>query len=181
MLFCRFMLSITLLSILLVISKFFGFSGLALAQSLLSDRVWLEKNINILIEKDLSEQDNYSKSTGTILSPLNPHQSFSRHFALEKPELKKFSANLNTIEFITIATTGNAIDFGDMTAIKAYTAAASSHTRAVNIGGFTHPASTLNVIEYVEIATTGNAVDWGDIDTGNRSSAASASNAHGGL
>ena len=68
-----------------------------------------------------------------------------------------------------------------MTAIKAYTAAASSSTRAVNIGGFTHPASTLNVIEYVEIATTGNAVDWGDIDTGNRSSAASASNAHGGL
>ena len=67
----------------------------------------------------------------------------------------------NVIQFITIATTGNAEDFGDLTAVNSYTTAVSSSTRVV-IGGGETPART-NVIEFVTIASTGNAQDFGDL------------------
>ena len=41
-----------LLSLLLIIWNFIGVSGLVLAQSLLSDRVWLEQKIDVFFEKD---------------------------------------------------------------------------------------------------------------------------------
>ena len=81
----------------------------------------------------------------------------------------------NIIEFITIATKGNGINFGDMTrAVKGAGASASS-TRSVCLGG-----NYENIIEYVEIATQGNAVDFGDATAG-RNYGASFSNGHGGL
>ena len=89
-------------------------------------------------------------------------------------------SNAKEIQTVEIATTGNAVDFGDQLANKAYGTAVSSPTRAVNMGGFDSPAAT-NVIEYVEIATTGNAVDFGDADTGTIQSAGGVSNGHGGL
>ena len=87
------------------------------------------------------------------------------------------------IEYITIATAGNAVDFGDKTAVKAYTTSVSSPTRAIVAGGFSNTPSpaAFNIIEFVEILTTGNSVDFGDIDTGTLQTAAGASNGHGGL
>ena len=67
------------------------------------------------------------------------------------------------IEFITIATTGNAADFGDMTSARYNHGGASSPTRAVFMGGFPFTNATNVIIDYVEIATTGNAVDFGDL------------------
>ena len=81
----------------------------------------------------------------------------------------------NIIEFITIATKGNGINFGDMTrAVKGAGASASS-TRSVCLGG-----NYENIIEYVEISTQGNAVDFGDATAG-RNYGSSFSNGHGGL
>ena len=56
MFFGRVRVFTILLSLLLVIWNFFGVSGLVLAQSLLSDRVWMEKKINVFIEKNHAEQ-----------------------------------------------------------------------------------------------------------------------------
>ena len=84
----------------------------------------------------------------------------------------------NIIEFITIATTGNGTDFGDLQASSETAAGGASLTRYVSAGG---QQSTVT-IEYVEIATTGNASDFGDL-TNNSSGdcGGGASNAHGGL
>ena len=72
----------------------------------------------------------------------------------------------NVIDFITIATTGNAQDFGDMTAPTKYGNATSSNTRAVYGGGLSPDGSTYtNKIEFVTIATTGNGTDFGDLIT----------------
>ena len=65
----------------------------------------------------------------------------------------------NVIEYITIATTGNSQDFGDLTASKTSLGALASNTRGVWGGGY----SNKNVIEYVTIATTGNGTDFGDL------------------
>ena len=67
----------------------------------------------------------------------------------------------NTIDFITIANTGNAIDFGDISVAKFGQGGLSNQTRALFGGNQTAPFD--NIIEFVTIATTGNAQDFGDL------------------
>ena len=72
----------------------------------------------------------------------------------------------NTLEYVTISSLSNSIDFGDLSAAKPYTASTSSSTRGIIGGGNTYsaPATTIiNVIDYVTIMSTGNAVDFGDL------------------
>ena len=66
----------------------------------------------------------------------------------------------NIIDYITIASAGNAIDFGDMTNQRRLGATLSSSTRGIMAGGAT--PSRVNIIDYVEMSTIGNAIDFGD-------------------
>ncbi len=83
------------------------------------------------------------------------------------------------IDYITTATLGNAVDFGNLEVVAERVASAASPTRALGFGGLT-PGANLNTIQYVEILTTGNTVDFGDM-TNPSSGGAACSNAHGGL
>ena len=85
----------------------------------------------------------------------------------------------NTIEFITIASLGNATDFGDLTSTGTQPAGVSSPIRAV-FAGRSDGGGEEDVIDYVQIMSTGNAVDFGNLLAGRRN-IASASNGHGGL
>lgn len=89
-------------------------------------------------------------------------------------------ANDNTIDYITIASTGNATDFGDLSVTRAQLAAASSSTRAVFGGGQNTSGTRINTIDYVTIASTGNAASFGSLTAGTAELAAT-SNVHGGL
>ena len=75
----------------------------------------------------------------------------------------QFAGNVNTIDFIEIATTGNAVDFGDLTysPIFGSNGGVFSTTRGISAGGFA-PSST-NVINFVTIAFQSNAQDFGDL------------------
>jgi len=69
----------------------------------------------------------------------------------------------NTIEFVTISSQGNSVDFGaDMTYKHRGGHSASSSTRGVFGGGFDGSDRT-NMIEYVTIAHSGNSKDFGDL------------------
>ena len=69
----------------------------------------------------------------------------------------------NVIDYINVSTTGNAVDFGDLTVGRGATYhTPSSLTRAVFMGGDLS-ASYSNVLDYVTVATTGNATDFGDL------------------
>ena len=46
----------------------------------------------------------------------------------------------DTVDFVTIASTGNAVDFGNLTVQVASKTAMSSPTRGVIYGGYTHPS-----------------------------------------
>jgi hypothetical protein len=87
------------------------------------------------------------------------------------------SSVTNAIEYVTIATTGNAISFGQLTLARYNVAGCSSGTRGVFAGG---ASPITNVMDYVTIATTGNAVDFGDLLAAVEGIAASSSG-HGGL
>ena len=65
------------------------------------------------------------------------------------------------IDYIAIDTTGNAADFGDLSANREGGAAVSNKTRFVGAGGYTTPAIT-DIIEYVNFASLGDATDFGD-------------------
>ena len=83
----------------------------------------------------------------------------------------------NLIQYITIATHGNALDFGDSINSNYGKAAMSSPTRGV-FGANNGPAS--DVIEYVQIMSTGNATDFGNL-LASRRRTSGCSNGHGGL
>ena len=71
-----------------------------------------------------------------------------------------------TMEFFTMASTGNASDFGDLTVAQAYQTGCSNPTRGVLSGGYSpSPSSytTTSLIESVQIATLGNAIDYADL------------------
>ena len=89
-------------------------------------------------------------------------------------------SKVNTITYITLATLGNGIDFGDLTAAKNDQDAVSSSTRGFVVAGNDASSNKLNVIEFVTISTTGNAADFGDL-TQARSQPSSCSDVHGGL
>lgn len=73
------------------------------------------------------------------------------------------SPGINLIEYITISTAGNAIDFGDRTVQRTEIASGSSNTRGIFWAGTRDPAGSTNVIDYVTIASTGDALDFGDL------------------
>ncbi len=62
---------------------------------------------------------------------------------------------------MTIASEGNAIDFGDMTHQRRNFGALSSSTRGIWSGG--ESPATINVMDYIEISTLGNSLDFGDL------------------
>ncbi len=72
------------------------------------------------------------------------------------------NAASNVIEYITIASPGNAADFGDLTVATKTVGACSNITRGV-FGGGSPTSGTTNRIEYVTIGTLGNSTDFGDL------------------
>jgi len=68
----------------------------------------------------------------------------------------------NTIQYITIASSGSGTDFGDLTAARTQTASCASSTRAVCFGG-SIGGTSVNNIDYITILSTGNATDFGDL------------------
>ena len=68
----------------------------------------------------------------------------------------------NVIQYITISTLGDSIDFGVLTTPKGSGTATSNSTRGIFIGGISGPSKT-TTIEYVTIASTGNSQNFGDL------------------
>tara|TARA_B100000287_G_scaffold234085_1_gene220444 strand:+ start:79 stop:1110 length:1032 start_codon:yes stop_codon:yes gene_type:complete len=85
----------------------------------------------------------------------------------------------NNIDYITIATTGNASDFGDLTTALREFSACASPTRGVTGGGFVTPGVVTNVMQYVTIQTTGNSQDFGDLITAKRGTGSASSSTRG--
>lgn len=65
----------------------------------------------------------------------------------------------NSIGYVTIATTGNTTDFGDLLQATYYQSGCASSTRGIFSGG----SADNSRIEYVTIMSTGNSTDFGDL------------------
>ena len=67
--------------------------------------------------------------------------------------------NVNTVDYLNMQSTGNALDFGDLTYKPDNNATASNSIRGLCMGG----TPGTNTICYCTIATTGNFADFGDL------------------
>ena len=83
--------------------------------------------------------------------------------------------NLDVIDYVALASEGNGVDFGNLTATQVHTQGCSSSTRGVQMGGF----QDSNVMAYVQIATTGNALDFGDLVQGRHTATCVSTPIHG--
>ena len=66
-----------------------------------------------------------------------------------------------TIDYIEIASLGNTVAFGELTAAVYGGAAMSSSTRGLCCGGYAAPGGHQMNIDYITLASTGNATDFG--------------------
>jgi hypothetical protein len=65
------------------------------------------------------------------------------------------------MSYITISTTGNGTDFGDLVSASYISGAQNDGSRGVQCG-----TGSSNVMQYFAIGTTGNAQDFGDLLSG---------------
>ena len=77
----------------------------------------------------------------------------------------------NHMGYVTIATTGNALDFGDMSMTTQGVGACTNDTRMLVGGGYNQ-----NPVGYITVANTGNGTDFGDLDVDRWYTAASSGN-----
>ena len=71
---------------------------------------------------------------------------------------------INNIDYINIASRGNALDFGDLTVGRSDCGSCSSEIRGIWTGGFDDSTPTYNnQIDYVTLASEGNAIDFGNL------------------
>ena len=86
----------------------------------------------------------------------------------------------DTMEYITIATLGNVVDFGNLTSAMSSQMGSSNNTRGIFAGGYISPAE-INVIQYITIASIGNAIDFGDLVSSKGYLPVAYSDSHGGI
>ena len=85
------------------------------------------------------------------------------------------------MQYITIATTGNASEFGDLGYRMAETSGASDLTRGLFMGGSGETGGAgnfMNTISYITMDTTGSATDFGDLTRLSQGSASCADNTY---
>ena len=120
---------------------------------------------------------------------LNDHREGMRAFSNETRGII-FGGNdrpafnqVNVLQYITIASAGDSIDFGDLIAgqdNQNYGAAMASSVRGVFGGSGDNPSNT-NTIGYLTISTQGNSQDFGDLSFAGRAGTAGLSNSTRGI
>ena len=76
-------------------------------------------------------------------------------------------ASQQVMDYVTIATLGNAADFGDLTVARSAKSGGASSTRGIFLSGRFYPNNWYNIIDYITISSTGNAFDFGDLHQNN--------------
>ena len=83
---------------------------------------------------------------------------------------------VNTVDYVTISTTGNALDFGDTTTNAVLEGAACSNSiHGLFAGGYTPGPVLKKNIDHFTLATLGSVTDFGDLSVGRRDHGAASS------
>ena len=117
-------------------------------------------------------------ATNTQAGLSNGTRSVFQGGAPAPPDQGGETGRTNVVSYVTVSSTGNATDFGDLTTARMSSMGMSNATRGVCAGGTTPSLS--DIIDYITIASTSNSTDFGDIATAKQGGGA-AGDGHGGL
>ena len=93
---------------------------------------------------------------------------------------------INSIEYVTMSSLGEAFDFGNLSDFRACHSAASTKTKVFFGGGYYTPSTSasgatfFNDVDYITIASTGDSIDFGELSH-SHTRGGCASDSHGGL
>ena len=110
-----------------------------------------------------------TRANSTIFGELTQKRSHNTALANEIRGLclGGLGPETNIIDYVTPASEGDAIDFGDLQTSKFGGGGACSSTRGLFCGGYDSPQNK-NIIDYIEIMTLGDALDFGDLTRARR-------------
>jgi len=133
------------------------------------------KQINYVIIASLGNSRDFGDLTGNgVRYPAATSSPTRGLFAGGRDSADAPVYNQNDIHYVTIATLGNALDFGDLSYTPYSAMGTGSSTRGIFTGGYNSAGNAAyDNIEYVTIASTGNAQDFGNLTVGRGGSAAS--------
>ena len=111
-----------------------------------------------------------NNSTGCMIIPAGPteHRGGRGRGIFAGGNVSPGSPRVSNIELITIASAGDATDFGDLSEQKNRGASCASSTRGIFANGINEPGSSTltQQIEFITISATGSAFDFGDMSGG---------------
>ena len=120
-----------------------------------------------------------NNSTGCMIIPAGPTEhrgGRGRGLVAGGRDIPNTGAVRESIDMHEIATTGNAVDFGDLAEENTGPSGGnSSTTRAVLAGGYENPSLTSR-LQFVIMSSSGGAVNFGNLVNGNNSAMGCASN-----
>jgi hypothetical protein len=113
---------------------------------------------------DSSKVELYDGSQWTEVQSSRPDLNGGARGVFMGGEITPATPFSNVIDYVTITSTGNAIDFGDLQTGRRLGASCASSTRGLHGGGLAaSPLSVNNIIDFVTISSTGNGADFGDL------------------
>ena len=133
------------------------------------------KQINYVTIASLGDSQDFGDLTGNgVRYPAATSSPTRGIFAGGRDSADAPVFNQNDMHYVTIATLGNALDFGDLSYTPYSAMGTGSSTRGIFTGGYNSAGNAAyDNIEYVTIASTGNAADFGNLTVGRGGSAAS--------
>ena len=106
-----------------------------------------------------------NNSTGCMIIPAGPteHRGGRGRLVFRGGYYPSPHANIGTLDFVDIATIGNATDFGDLTTARTAKQMGSSGTRGILAGGGFPGTVSYNSIDYITFQSGGGASEFGDL------------------
>jgi len=130
-----------------------------------------EHNMSLTINHqtdDISNLTGVTTFNGVAVGGDNTPKWYGSRAVMMAGNLPASASASNTIDYVTVDTTGDATDFGDLNVSRQDSSSTSNGTRGLNTGKDSDTS-----IDYITIASTGNAQDFGDLSVGRGVAAAS--------
>ena len=106
-----------------------------------------------------------NNSTGCMIIPAGPteHRGGRGRLVFVGGYYPSPHANIGTLDFVDIATIGNATDFGDLSVVRTAKQMGSSGTRGLLAAGGVPGTSSFNTIDYITFQSGGGVTEFGEL------------------
>ena len=145
--------------------KWYGGRGLLMGGTTNTGYGGHTDNIHYITIASTGNSTDFGNLTVSRLGGIGTASNNSRLVMVSGNNNGSGETGLNTMDYVTVGSTGNATDFGDLLVACRYKSGVSDGTCGVYCGGYGAGADPglIDNIDYQDVATTGNCSDFGDL------------------